>query len=253
MVPKAGTSERSRRRAGTKFGEELHVDKLPGLLAGLPKHRIGYVSDKSASPDVMLRLESRLLCFALKLYSESSTVTWAAINEEIGKSAPLHSREVPVTLVIVATNLGEEVRKRMEPGALAWLVTHGRLEMPVGMEVLILSETAGLASLLGKPSLDALHKLLRDRADPKKLAAEIDVAAQLLTHTPAFDLASFLSDEAKIKPENASKYLPLLKDVDEARLHLLTEAMLLKWGIEADLDRASILEAAKRRTSDRKD
>ncbi len=256
MLPKVVTSKRSRCRAGTKFGEKMHVDKLPALLAGLPTHRVGYVSDKSASPDIVLRLNSRLLCFALKFYSESSTATWAVINKEIGKSAHLHSEELPVTLVIVATNLGEEVREQMEPGALAWQVTRGtdaRLEVPAGMEVLVLSDTDGLASLLGKPALGALRKLLRDRADPKKLAAEIDVAAQLLTHTPAFDLASFLSDEAKIKPENASKYLPLLKDVDEARLHLLTEAMLLKWGIEADLDRASILEAAKRRTSDRKD
>ena len=51
------------------------------------------------------------------------------------------------------------------------------------------------------------------------------------------------------------KYLPLLKKnkVNEARLHLLTEVMLLKWGIEADLDRASILEAAKLHTSSKKE
>ena len=66
-----------------------------------------------------------------------------------------------------------------------------------------------------------------------------------------FELESFLRDEAKIKPENVKKYLPLLQEneVDEARLHLLTDAMLKEMGINLPLDRASILEAAKRRTS----
>ena len=47
------------------------------------------------------------------------------------------------------------------------------------------------------------------------------------------------------------EYLPLLKKnkVDEAGLRLLTDAMLLKWGITLPIDRASILEAAKQRTS----
>ena len=65
-----------------------------------------------------------------------------------------------------------------------------------------------------------------------------------------FNLESFLGDEAKID-DGVRGYLPLLKKnkVDEAGLHLLTDAMLLKWGIEADLDRAKILDAAKQRTS----
>lgn len=255
MLPKVVTSERSRRRAGTKFGEKLHVDVF---LAALPKHRIGYVSNKSASPDVILRLESRLLCFALKLYSESSMVTWVVINKEIGKSAHFHSRELPVTLVIVATNLGEEVTKQMGPGALTWRVTHGadaRLEVPVGMEVLVLSETAGLASLLGKLPLDALHKLLRDRAaDPKNLAAEIDVAAQLLTS--AFELDHFLRDEAKIDEDGVKEYLPLLRKnkVDEAGLRVLAtkseeviKAVLKEIGINAVSDRINLAEAIVRR------
>ena len=70
-----------------------------------------------------------------------------------------------------------------------------------------------------------------------------------------FELESFLRDEAKIDDEGVKEYLPLLKKnkVNEARLHLLTEVMLLKWGIEADLDRASILEAAKLHTSSKKE
>ena len=70
---------------------------------------------------------------------------------------------------------------------------------------------------------------------------------------PPFELESFLRDEAKIKEANVKKYLPLLKEneVDEAGLHLLTDAMLLKWGIEADLDRAKILAAAQKRTAGR--
>ena len=65
-------------------------------------------------------------------------------------------------------------------------------------------------------------------------------------------LESFLRDEAKIaKADKRAKYKEIFdkNDVDEAGLHLLTDAMLLKWGIEADLDRAKILDAAKQRTS----
>src|SRR6185437_5583535 len=62
---------------------------------------------------------------------------------------------------------------------------------------------------------------------------------------------AFLRDEAKIDEDGVRKYRRLLtkNNVNEARLHLLTDAMLRKWGIQADLDRASILEAAKHRTS----
>ena len=82
-------------------------------------------------------------------------------------------------------------------------------------------------------------------------------AEEKLAGTPKpFELESFLRDEAKIaKDEKRAKYKKIFEDndVDEARLHLLTEAMLLKWGIEADLDRAKILEAAKLHTSSKKE
>lgn len=67
-----------------------------------------------------------------------------------------------------------------------------------------------------------------------------------------FELEGFLRDEAKIaKDEKRAKYKKIFEDqeVDEARLHLLTDAMLKEMGINLPLDRASILEAAKRRTS----
>ena len=79
---------------------------------------------------------------------------------------------------------------------------------------------------------------------------------QLVVLGDAFELMSFLRCEAKIEDEeDLKRYKALLEKnkVNEARLHLLTETMLLKWGIESDLDLASILEAAKLRTSCRKE
>ena len=71
---------------------------------------------------------------------------------------------------------------------------------------------------------------------------------------PPFELESFLRDEAKIKEANVKKYVPLLNEneVDEARLHLLTDALLKEIGIGLPIDRASILDAVQKRIAGRK-
>lgn len=73
---------------------------------------------------------------------------------------------------------------------------------------------------------------------------------------PAFELESFLRDEAKIKEANVNKYLPLLNEneVDEEGLRVLAtkseeviKAELEKWGVSAGSDRVKLAEAIVRR------
>ena len=68
---------------------------------------------------------------------------------------------------------------------------------------------------------------------------------------PPFELESFLRDEAKIDAEGVKEYLPLLKKnkIDEEVLKLATDADLKEMGIDLPMDRAKLLDAAKRRTS----
>jgi len=256
FAPKVVTHENAKHLSGTDFGEQLHVDNLPALLNDLPKHKVVYVADKSASPDVLLRLNKRLLCFSCKLYGESHKVTWEVIKKEIKKALPFHE-VLPVTLVIVATSLGAEVKAMLKDNALSWLVqaaTDAKLSVPDGMEVLVLGE-GGLASLLGEQPLRALRTLLRDRSDPASLSAEIlNVMPQLLVLSPAtqrpFELESFLRDEAKIDADGVKEYLPLLKKnkIDEEVLKLATDADLKEWGITAGGDRKRVLAAVEKRT-----
>lgn len=99
------------------------------------------------------------------------------LQAEIGKASHRHNLQ-PVTLVIVATQLDPEVVAMMPVNALAWRVVAGttpKLDVPFGMEVLVLSG-AGLSSLLGEQQLRALSKLLVDRSDTGRL----DFASLLL-------------------------------------------------------------------------
>ena len=64
-----------------------------------------------------------------------------------------------------------------------------------------------------------------------------------------FELESFLRDEAKIDAEGVKEYLPKKNKVDEARLHLVTNAMLKEMGINLPMDHAAIVDAAQRRLS----
>lgn len=69
---------------------------------------------------------------------------------------------------------------------------------------------------------------------------------------PPFELERFLRNEANIDDDDdVKKYEALLRKnkVNEARLHLLTEALLKEMGIKGDLDRASISEAAQKRAA----
>lgn len=63
----------------------------------------------------------------------------------------------------------------------------------------------------------------------------------------AFDLEGFLRDDANIDADSVKKLAEVLKNnkVDRAAVPLLTDAMLQRWGITADIHRAKILAAAE--------
>ena len=72
----------------------------------------------------------------------------------------------------------------------------------------------------------------------------------------AFELESFLRNEAKIDEDGVKEYVPLLNEneVDEEGLRVLAtdpkrdiEARLEKWGISVDADRLKLAEAIVRR------
>ncbi len=164
-------------------------------------------------------------------------------------------------LVVVAWELSPTIAKAMGDKQKLVLDTgishfgNSSVSLPEGMQVVLLSR-AGVEALLGE-SFSLLDELVKRRGNAALASRPLALQrlGELFTlrnvRLPPFELERFLRNEAKIKAENVKKYLPLLQqnEVDEEGLHLLTDAMLLKWGIKADLDRAKILAAAQKRTA----
>lgn len=246
------------------WASPMHVSHLPAFLASpewLPENSVGYPAPESSSPDVLLRLKNVLVCFACKLGKKATT--WQVLDDEVKKAAPfIAAAKTPVCLVIVALTLGEEIIHKLGT-QLSWVVTGREVEVPEGMQVVVLSR-AGLDSMLGKVSVMTMETIVEKRRDPEAVCAELaqvfkalqstDMPAPARPRSVRFELESFLRDEAEIDADAVAEYMPRLLKKNETVLRALAtepkrdiEARLEKWGVSDDDDRLKLATAILRR------
>jgi len=131
------------------FGE--HVEEEEEVQVNAGKHGV----------TKLMKQHKRVLLYALwwqlKLYSESSSVTWSTIKEEIAKTPNLAKHSC---LVIVSTHLGAEVAQAIGGNTHLLLRTGNGygIQIPPNFEVVILGEK-GLAQLYSEYDLTGLKRL----------------------------------------------------------------------------------------------
>lgn len=136
------------------------------------------------------------------------------------------------------------------------------IAVPAGTELVIVSHE-DLNDWLGTRTAADLEKLFTpDPEQPDLLGDALRIFAQSALRSPSsqvaamppFALETFLRDEAELDEAAVKEYLPKLQmnKVDEKSLPRLSDAALEKMGVLAWGVRDKILEAAKRRSTDRK-
>ena len=108
LFPKVTTrAKKTKKTKKTKKANDDRTADAPIKLLGTPANTLVVPADQSSSPDLFLVLPENVVAFQCKFGNHP--LSWADLRPEINNATPFATEEKPLSLVIVAFALGQQL------------------------------------------------------------------------------------------------------------------------------------------------